>query len=294
VSVTVPHAINAGDDLSLTIEDVINPSSASAGYSITLLGDVTGPAPVAPFPQANVSYPSSAVVNFGGTDYVFAGGRPFGIASPAGLSALARVDNAEVQVAPAGTAVPSSQPRAGTLVFTRPVNGSPTIYVVGTDGELHGFATPVQFLDDGYDAALVVTVTTLNGLTIGATAGSEGSALDALSTSADGAIVASAGAYYVFAGGRAFGLPSVASLDKVRETDEAKVLVGTVTQAQQEATMANGVLLSTSGLVYVSYRGDLWPFKSQDQLLSDGYGGTAAVPVPGTSGVGVVTTYSGS
>ena len=30
-------------------------------------------------------------------------------------------------------------------MFTRPINGAATIYVVGTDGELHGFATPKQF-----------------------------------------------------------------------------------------------------------------------------------------------------
>jgi hypothetical protein len=118
--------------------------------------------------------------------------------------------------------------------------------------------------------------------------------VSALSTRADGAIVASLGAYYVFAGGRAFGIPSMTSFEVIRKTDKARVLHGAVTPDQQQAPIAAGVLLSASGVVYVSYRGGLWPFRSPSQLLSDGYGGTAAVPVPGPSGLGVVATYSGS
>ena len=62
-------------------------------------------------------------------------------------------------------------PRPGTLLFTRPIDGTATIYVAGTDGELHGFATPKQFVSDGYDPALVVTVTNLGQLGVGASAG---------------------------------------------------------------------------------------------------------------------------
>ena len=66
--------------------------------------------------------------------------------------------------------------------------------MVGTDGELHEPATPAQFLADGYDPALVVTVTSLNGLLVGATAGSEGQAGNARFPPApDGAIVVSSG-----------------------------------------------------------------------------------------------------
>jgi hypothetical protein len=54
------------------------------------------------------------------------------------------------------------------------------------------------------------------------------------------------------------------------------------------------VLLSAPGRVYVSYEGELWTFKSPSQLASDGYGGTAAVPVPTRSGLTVVGTYGGS
>lgn len=47
VVITVPNNINAGDALSLAILDVINPSAASAADTISLLGNVTGSAPVA-------------------------------------------------------------------------------------------------------------------------------------------------------------------------------------------------------------------------------------------------------
>ena len=38
----------------------------------------------------------------------------------------------------------------------------------------------------------------------------------------------------------------------------------------------------------------LYLFKTMAQLANDGYGGTAAVPVPGTRGLSVVSPYSGS
>ena len=44
---TVPNTINSGDVLTLTVADVVNPSTASASDSITLVGAVTGPAPSA-------------------------------------------------------------------------------------------------------------------------------------------------------------------------------------------------------------------------------------------------------
>ena len=59
------------------------------------------------------------------------------------------------------------------------------------------------------------------------------------------------------------------------------------------ASLADGTLLSGSGPVYVSYRGQLFIFKSIAQLIGDGYGGSAAVPVPGTAGLPVVIGYAG-
>ena len=90
------------------------------------------------------------------------------------------------------------------------MNGNDTIYVVGTDGQLHGFATPKQFLGDGYDPALVTTVPNLGGLGVGSNAGTT---LTALATKADGAIVISSGTFYTFAGGKGFGIPTQAALD---------------------------------------------------------------------------------
>ena len=201
VTITVPASINAGDLLDLTVEDAINPSSASPAYTLTLLGNVTGPPAVTTFPGANVSYPNGAIVTFSGKDYVFAGGSAFQVQGPAALAALQRVDHARAQAAPSGSRPPMGAPRPGTLLFTRPIDGTATIYVAGTDGELHGFATPKQFVSDGYDPALVVTVTNLGQLGVGASAGSQGAAGNAFSTNSDGAIVASGHAFYLFAGG---------------------------------------------------------------------------------------------
>ena len=72
------------------------------------------------------------------------------------------------------------------------------------------------------------------------------------------------------------------------------MLSGRVTSAQDNAGIAGGVELSAPGRVYITYQGKLYPFKSISQLHSDGYGGTAAVQVPGTAGLSVVSSYSGS
>ncbi|HXR22146.1 MAG TPA: hypothetical protein VN786_06310, partial [Acidimicrobiales bacterium] len=47
VTFTVPNTINAGDVITLTVADVVNPSTASASDSITIRGAVTGPPPSA-------------------------------------------------------------------------------------------------------------------------------------------------------------------------------------------------------------------------------------------------------
>jgi hypothetical protein len=295
VTITVPNSISAGDLLELTAQDVVNPSTPSSTYTIYLSGQVTAATvPVLPpFPHATATYPNGAIVSFAGNDYVFAGGRAFAIANSTDLARLQRVDRAAILSAPAAVTAPTSRaPRPGTLLFTRPVNGQATIYVAGTDGELHGFATPKQFAADGYDPALVVTVTSLGGLPVGRSAGSEGSAGNALGTASDGALVDSAGAYFVFAGGRAFTVHNGAALSIIRKADKARELKGAVTTAQRSAGIAGGVVLSALGPVYASYGGDLYGFSSMAQLKADGYGGTAAVPVPGTGGL-TVAAYSG-
>jgi hypothetical protein len=47
VTFTVPNTINSGDVLTLTVADVVNPSTASASDSITIVGNVTAPPPSA-------------------------------------------------------------------------------------------------------------------------------------------------------------------------------------------------------------------------------------------------------
>lgn len=292
VAIVVPRDIGAGDRLVVTIQDAVNPASASGSYTVTVLGPVAGGSALPPFPRSNSTYSNGAIVDFAGTDYVFAGGHAFGIPSPSAFYALERVDPAEPGTAPGGAVPPVAPPRPGTLVFTRPVNDDPTVYVAGVDGDLHGFATPSQLVADGYDPALIVTVPTLGSLAVGAPVGQLGSAGNALATSADGAIVSFDGKRYVFAGGRAFPVPTgdLASL----RGDKATPASGQVTTAQESASVANGVLLSAAGVVYVSYEGELWPFKSRSQLAADGYGGTAAVPVPGHGVLPVISAYSGS
>ena len=264
----------------------VSPTTTSSTTTTT-----TTPGAPKPFPHANVSYPNGAIVTFGSTHYVFAGGRAFN-ASSSELAAVQKVDPAKVLAAPAGAGAPTSVvPHAGVLVFTRPVNGNDTIYVVGTDGQLHGFATPSQFVQDGYDPALVVTVPSLGGLTTGSNAGTT---LTALATKADGAIVNSSGTFYTFAGGKGFGIPTPAALQEIRKTNTAEELQGSVSAAQTGAAIASGVVLSVAGPVYVSYQGTVYPFKTMTQLTNDGYGGTAAVPTPHTGGLTVIFPYSGS
>ncbi len=295
VGFKVPGTISAGDRLTVTVLDVINPGTASSTYTIAAAGAVTGPSTAAlPFPHAPDTYPNGAIVNFSGKDFVLGGGHAFAVASPKVMTALEKVDHAIVVTAAAGAEPPSEAPRQGTLLSTRPVNGGATIYVVGIDGELHGFVNPKQFKDDGYDPAMVVTVPSLSGLKVGRSAGAVGTAGNAFGTSSDGAIIDSGGTYYVFAGGRAFLVANAAELSTIRKADKARALSVPVTTAQEGAGIASGVELSVSGRVYVTYQGNLYPFKSISQLRADGYGGTAAVQVPGTAGLPVVAGYSGS
>jgi hypothetical protein len=154
--------------------------------------------------------------------------------------------------------------------------------------------SPTQFKNSGYDPALVVTVPNLSGVKLGRSVGAVGAAGNAFGTASDGAIIDSSGTYYVFAGGRAFLVPSSAELASLRKADKAHVLTGHVGPPQQNAGIASGVELSAPGRVYITYQGKLYAFKSIKQLDADGYGGTAAVQVPGTSGLNVVSTYSGS
>ncbi len=276
-----------------TLTSTAAPPGVSTPVTATT-ATTTTTSPPKPFPHSGQSYPNGAIVSFSGHDYVFAGGRAFA-ASTSQLAALEKVDHAKVTPAPAGTSAPTSTtPRTGTLLATRPVNGNATVYVTGAGGELHGFSTGQQFFHDGYDPTQVVVVPSLDGLKVGPAAGAEGAAASALATRADGAVVDSSGTFYVLAGGKAFGISSASALERVQTADQADVLKGSVGATLKGAAVASGALLSAPGTVYVSYAGALYPFKTSAQVGRDGYGGTAAVPVPGTGAVGVVSSYSGS
>ena len=107
VTFTVPNALTAGDVISLTIEDVINPTT-SGSYNITVTNANLGtPSVVAPaFPNAATTYPDGAIVNFGGTYYLFAGGHAFGIPTLAVLLSIQVVDHAVVLTAATGATRP--------------------------------------------------------------------------------------------------------------------------------------------------------------------------------------------
>jgi hypothetical protein len=293
VTIVPSRDLAAGDILALVVEDVVNPMSAGHDYTVTVLGPVTSSHPLPPFPRASSTYPNGAVVDFAGAYYVLAGGHAFGVPGLAALSQLERQDHAVPQGAVGGSSPPLGPPRSGTLLRPLLTNAEGTVYLVGVDGLLHGFATPAQLTQDGYDPALVVTVPNLGGLPVGAPVAQLGPAGDALANSADGTIVTLGTNWWVFAGGRAFALPGqdAASL---HELDKAVPLTGAPTAAQESALLATGVLISSSGVVYVSYEGELWPFKSPSQLVLDGYGGTAALSVPELDGLSVVRNYGGS
>ena len=269
------------------------PASAATSSSPPAATATTSTSPAArpakePFPGSDRSYPNGAIVSFGRNDYVFAGGRAFPATAPQ-LRAVEKVDHAMVLAAVTPAHPPTTvAPRSGTLLSTRAVNGQPTIYVVGSDGELHGFSTSAQFARDGYDAALVVTTPNLGGLGHGSAAGVAGPAANALATRADGGIVDAAGTFYVLAGGKADGISTPGELVRIRKADAATVVHGPVGSAQTRAGVASGVLFSARGKVYVSFDGDLYPFETKAQLATDGYGGTAAVPVAGIGALTVV------
>jgi hypothetical protein len=96
-------------------------------------------------------------------------------------------------------------------------------------------------------------VPSLSGLSVGPDAAVAGPAASALATSADDTIVDSSGTFYVFAGGRAFGIPSPGVLVTLKRWDPAVTLSGPVGAADASAAVADGTLLSARGQVYVTY-----------------------------------------
>lgn len=292
LSFEFPEAIVAGDNLTLTILDVANPTTASSIDTLSLTGAVNAPAVAAPaFPDAITSYPSGGIVDFAGTYYVFAGGHAFGFPTVPTLQAVQLIDDAEVQTAATGAVVPTTAPIEGTTII---VYNNPTIYVVAANGQLNGFATEAQFLGDGYDPADVITVPNFGGLTVGSTAGSVGAPDNALALAGNGAIVDSSGTFYVAAGGHGFGIPTPAVLAAVQAGDSATPLVGTVPAAWSTAPILNGTIVTLSGTVFVAYGGSLFGIKSEAQLAADGFGGTPSIVIPNAGGLALVDVYTGA
>jgi hypothetical protein len=292
VTFYVPNNLTAGDVVSITVEDVINPTT-SGNYALTIGGTAAlgAPSVVAPsFPNASVTYPDGSIVNFGGTYYLFAGGHPFGIPTLAVLTSIQVIDHAVVLTAATGATPPVTSPLLGTTII---VYNNPTIYVVGTSG-LNGFSTPAQFLGDGYDPADVITVPNFGGLSVGATVGSVGTGDNVVGTAANGAIIDSSGTFYVVAGGRACGIATPAQLATVQAGDQATPLVGAVPSAWTTSTMENGTLVTVNNAVFAADGGDLFEFKSPTQLAADGFGGTPSLALSNYCGMPVVTSYTGS
>ncbi len=212
---------------------------------------------------------------------------------------------------PAGAVPPTAGSRSGTLISTYAVNGNATIYVAGTDGQLHGFSTPKQLISYGYDTRINVTTNNLGGHTVGSTEGALGAAKgNAYATASDGAIIDSSGTYFTFVGGRALGHPDAGQAQPdhglLHQAHAASCASGDphrhhLDVPRRAPVVASGVLPSvspaptssvTNASVYVTFVGNAFPFKTQNQLKNDGYGGTAAIPAVNTGGLPVVTTYS--
>ena len=90
---TVPEAIGAGDDLSLTIEDVLQPCSASGTCQHHAVWQCDRPLARRPCSRANVSYPMAAWSPLPVPNTCLPGAG-FRDTDPATLSALAKVDDA--------------------------------------------------------------------------------------------------------------------------------------------------------------------------------------------------------
>lgn len=257
----------------------------------TVIPATTTTVPLPAFPGAEESYPNGAIVPFSGSYYVLAGGRAFPV-PPAQVTAFSGGDLAIPVDAPAGAQPPTDAPlRPGTLITSYGTSHDRVVYVAGTDGRLYGLASPAQFQSGGFDPRLVVKVPSVAGLSVSSKSAAAAH-VDALTTRSDGAVVASGDKYYVLAGGHAFSVPGSAAWAALRKDHSAQPLSGTVDAAV--APLADGVVLNVHNVgVCVTYHGRLFPFRSMTQLLAEGYGGTAAVSVPGLGGLGLVPQYSG-
>ena len=280
-TLTTTNAIAAGDKLQIVITGVQNPSAASTTEYVTVDGASTLPVTTvatsasASAPTAATTYPNGAFVQSGGQIDVIAGGVGFGIPTFNDYQQIATSDSSAVVSGsfPAGTAV-----RTGTLLK---VLGSPAIYVVGTNGEAYPFSTPTEFTSDGYSAMSVVNVPSLGSLTVGS-----GTAPTAAVTTPDGALVQSGSTIYVYAGGKAFGIPTFADYQTIAAATGTQVVMGTVSNTAATSLTA-GTLIQPIGAagIWVSNGTSIYQFSTASQFASDGYNGANVVPVPNATGL---------
>ncbi len=113
-------------------------------------------------PTAAVTTPDGALVQYGTTIYVYAGGTPFGIPTFADYQTIAAGTGTMVVMGSGTTPVASSSTANGVLV--QPV-GTPGIWVT-YNGSLYPFSTPAQLTGDGYSFNYVVPVPNTGSLTI--------------------------------------------------------------------------------------------------------------------------------
>jgi len=59
VTLTVPHNVNSGDELTIEAQDVINPSTSSSTDTITIVGSVTGPGAVPTTTSTTTTVPTT-------------------------------------------------------------------------------------------------------------------------------------------------------------------------------------------------------------------------------------------
>ncbi len=275
VDLTVSKAIASGDQLSIVVDGVTNPGTASL-YNMGFIGLNAATQAVAPtLPSAAMTYPNGAFVQSGGQIDVIAGGYGFGIATPASYAQIAASDMSSVV---SGSFPTTTAPRAGTLIQ---VAGSAGIWVVGTDGKIYQFSSPTQFLGDGYSPMQVVEVPSAGGLTVGV-----GAPPTAAATKADGSIQNFGGTLYVFDGGVAFGIPSLAVYSQVEASTMATPIIGSGS-APMAGTVANGAILQVGSSTYVTSGGMAYLSTGSSQLASSGYSTMYAVQVPSLGSITV-------
>lgn len=272
VVLTTTNAINANDNLTITISGVINPTGGS--YTLNFSPLISTTVSVAPptAPNAAATAANGSLVNVGGTIYVYAGGVAFGIPTPADYTAIA-TSLGNPTVVSATSVTTSGTVRNGTLLQ---VVGSPEIGVV-SGGAYYPFATAQQFTSEGYSWGKVIEVPSLGSVTMGS-----GTPPNAASTEADGALVNVSGTIYVYAGGVAFGIPTLADFTAISAA-LGNPMVVSASSVTTTGSMASGTLVQVVGspqINVVTSSGTQAGFATASEFLADGYSFGRVILIP--------------